>query len=405
MARKANENKLTIYRRHASTCTLQATKLDGCDCPLWIHGRLKGKFVRESLQTRSLAAALHIRNRKLAGGNDPTTPGPGTMRDVNAPIDIDAAAKEFIATKARRSHTCRYLNTLTLNGFADWARRIDLVLLPDVDEPHVRAYLAEYAKTHAASSTQGELRRLRAFFTYAQRRRWIVFSPAIGRDLNYDAAPADRMPFTPAEITKVLTYVETMSVKSEARRDYYRAIILLMLYTGMRISDAVFFERSYITERNTADYFVIKTRERIKLPPELQKPVLDALARLPPSRAYFFVPDRDDDYAEARRTLREGGHFSEAMTNFLSLVRCAQQSISHIIKSAGLTGACHRFRDTFAINMLTADVDIFRVSQFLGHASVTTTEKHYMKLIPGYREKMSTATRALAYVLPQEAAA
>jgi integrase/recombinase XerD len=405
MARKANENKLTIYRRHASTCTLPATKLDGCDCPIWVHGRLRGKFIRESLQTRSLAAALHIRSRKLAGGDDPAPPTPGTTRDVNAPIDIEAAGREFIATKARRSRTCRYLNTLTVNGFGDWARRIDLVLLPDVNEPHVREYLCDYAKTHAISSTQGELRRLRAFFTYARLRRWITWSPAEGRDLNYDAAPADRMPFTPTEVTQVLAYVETMPVKSEARRDWYRAIILLMLYTGMRISDAVFFERGYVTASSCADYYAIKTRERIKLPPELQKPVLDALSKLPPSRVYYFVPDRDDDYAEARRALRTGQNFAESMTDFLDIVRRAQQSISHIVRSAGLTGACHRFRDTFAINMLVAGVDIFRVSQFLGHSSVQTTQDYYVKLVPGYQEKMSTATRALSYVLPQAAAA
>ena len=41
--------------------------------------------------------------------------------------------------------------------------------------------------------------------------------------------------------------------------------------------------------------------------------------------------------------------------------------------------------------------DIFVLSKMLGHSDVKITDQHYMKLVPGYREKMSKATRRLAY--------
>ena len=39
----------------------------------------------------------------------------------------------------------------------------------------------------------------------------------------------------------------------------------------------------------------------------------------------------------------------------------------------------HRFRHTFAVELLKAEVDIRKVSKGLGHSSVTITEKYYAK--------------------------
>jgi integrase len=37
----------------------------------------------------------------------------------------------------------------------------------------------------------------------------------------------------------------------------------------------------------------------------------------------------------------------------------------------------HRFRDTFAVELLLADVPLVQVSMLLGHANTKITEKHY----------------------------
>lgn len=81
MTRRRNQNKLTIYRRHATTC--HATKMSSCECPLWVHGRVHGKFIRQSLDTRSLATAEAKRRELLARGTDPEPPKAGRVAGID----------------------------------------------------------------------------------------------------------------------------------------------------------------------------------------------------------------------------------------------------------------------------------------------------------------------------------
>ena len=48
----------------------------------------------------------------------------------------------------------------------------------------------------------------------------------------------------------------------------------------------------------------------------------------------------------------------------------------------------HRFRDTFAVDLLEKGVPIREVSRALGHKSVTITELHYAKWTPDQQQRM-----------------
>src|SRR5262249_22613198 len=150
---------------------------------------------------------------------------------------------------------------------------------------------------------------------------------------------------------------------------------------------------------NILDYWVIKTRKRIALAPELHQRVIDALAKLPTSRVFFFVPDRDDNYGEALAALHAGEHFEKHLPAgiYNTAIPRTTALVRMVTELAALPSGPHHFRDTFAVNLLANGGDIFTVSQMLGHSDVKITQKHYLKLVPGYVERMAATTRKLNY--------
>ena len=59
-------------------------------------------------------------------------------------------------------------------------------------------------------------------------------------------------------------------------------------------------------------------------------------------------------------------------------------------------GHPHRFRDTFAVELLLAGVSIEQVSVLLGHQSIRVTERHYAPWVRSRQEKLE-ADVALAW--------
>ena len=60
-----------------------------------------------------------------------------------------------------------------------------------------------------------------------------------------------------------------------------------------------------------------------------------------------------------------------------------------LFQLAGIKGGhAHRFRDTFAVELLLKGVPIERVSVLLGHGSVKITERHYSPWVRARQEQL-----------------
>jgi integrase/recombinase XerD len=71
-----------------------------------------------------------------------------------------------------------------------------------------------------------------------------------------------------------------------------------------------------------------------------------------------------------------------------------QRSVRRLFRLAGVPdGHAHRFRDTFAVELLLAGVPLDRVSILLGHQSVKVTERHYTPWLRARQEQVEADVR------------
>ncbi len=71
-----------------------------------------------------------------------------------------------------------------------------------------------------------------------------------------------------------------------------------------------------------------------------------------------------------------------------------RQRLSKIAEKAGVQDfRTHRLRDTFAVELLLADVSIEDVSVLLGHSSVQTTERYYAPWDRSRRDRLTRIVR------------
>lgn len=53
----------------------------------------------------------------------------------------------------------------------------------------------------------------------------------------------------------------------------------------------------------------------------------------------------------------------------------------------------HMFRDTFAVELLLAEVPIEQVAMLLGHSSVKMAEKHYLPWVKARQDQLTSSVR------------
>ena len=339
---------LTIYRRHKKSC---AHKAEGrsyrrCRCPIWVDGTHQSKEIRETLGELDWEKAQKmVRDRELA-----TEP----FAQANAILITDATAKYAADAEARQltGETVKKYKRL-FRKLESFAAATGAKFLDEVDLDLVAEFRASWKLSPRTAIK--ELDRLKAFFNFSREREWIKKNPAKGlKAPKLKLRPT--MPYTQAEMIKILAALDSYAKTAGARNaQRLRAFILLLRYSGMRIGDTVQcgvdrIEKNRLflcTQKTTTPVFCVL--------PDFVVKALDATSRTS-ERFYFW---------SGASTLR-------------SAVGKWQRRLQRLFKLAEVPkGHAHRFRDTFACELLAAGVPMDRVSVLLGHQSIRVTEKHY----------------------------
>ena len=351
---------LTIYRRHRKDCAhrSEGREYRRCRCPIWVDGFLAGREIRKSLDTANWQKAQDKVREWEAQDSEP--------KNAAEPITIQQAGEKFIAdANARKlNESTIYKYSLLFKQLGNFAQKGGLRYLKEVELTTLDEFRSEW-KDGPRSSLK-KLERLRAFLRFCERRKWIDNNPAT--DLK---APKIQnkptMPFTHAEILKILAafdkYADRAGVANAQR---LKAFVLLLRYSGMRIGDTV----KCGVNRITGNKLFLYT----------QKTGVPVQCVLPD----FLVRE-----LEAAPKSSEGHFFWTGKSKLHSAIGKWERRLQTMFALAEVQGGhAHRFRDTFAVELLLVGVPLERVSVLLGHQSVRITERHYSPWVRSRQEQL-----------------
>jgi integrase/recombinase XerD len=202
-----------------------------CSCTFWVDGFFDGKEVRKALKTRNQQRALDAVRQWRSAASEPD--------EGDEPFTIQQALDKFLAdAKARQlNESTIYKYRLLFKQIGKFAKERGLRYLKELNLPMLDDFRSEWKD--GPRSALKKLERLRAFFGFALRRKWVGENPA--SDIKAPkVAVRPTLPFTREEVIKTLAALEAYGKSAGAKNaQRLRAFVLLLRYSGLRIGDAV----------------------------------------------------------------------------------------------------------------------------------------------------------------------
>jgi len=300
------------------------------------------------------------------------------MSERGAPVSLADAWQSLLADLEARRVSSSTLGKYKLlqRQLTAYGESRGLTCVADFDLETLSRFRATWKDGPRTAAKK--LERLRAFFRYAAERHWTETNPAaLLRPPKVSLCPT--MPLEHGEFVKILTACEKreLEVQAHGYRNAQRlkTLVLLLRYSGMRISDAVALSAGRL-HGNKLFLYTQKTGVPVYtiLPDSVVK-ALEATPRVTP-KLYFWTGR---------------GKLETAVKDWQGRLR-EIFDLASVSKGEG-NAVAHRFRDTFAVGLLLAGVRIERVSVLLGHQSVRVTERHYNPWVRSRQEQLEADVR------------
>jgi site-specific recombinase XerD len=357
---------LTIQRRHSKKCPDHKHK-DGPNylkcrghCALRICGMLDGQRVRKSLRTRDLRRAA----RRLAEMEEEALSRPRKL--------LSDAIDGFHAQHAEQAPETKRKYRRLLGYLSEYCTQVSLRYVDQIGVEAMDGYSLWRNKTNWTWIKEIEV--LRQFFAFCIDREWTSKNPAKALKRPRLLEANDVVPFTSEEIVRVIAACDQIG-RATYERLRARAMVLLMRYAGLRISDVVTLSRDHIRGHHL-EKRAIKNRRLICV--ELHPDVLKALEVLPQPKA-----------GAQNGTL----YFSAGNASVRSLLKGAQRTLAAVFRRAQVgKGHPHRFRHTLASEILAKGGTIEEVAGILADSSATI-RRHYAKWTPEFQARQDRVIR------------
>jgi len=225
--------------------------------------------------------------------------------------------------------------------------------------------LQEFRNTWKLQSLTKSIRQdnLQSILKFALAHKWIPENPAMSLG-KIKVHRTQKLPFTDDDMQRVLN-----AAKVDPK---IYAFILTMRYSGLRISDVA---QLRVTSLESTNHLILRTAKtgtpvKVHLRPE----VANALRALKPaSRDYFFW--------KGRSSTRSNADFWRA------------QRLIPVLEAAGTERAHahpHRFRHTFAVNLLKRGTPVGVVATLLGN-SEAVVRKYYSAWVVSRQQGLDEA--------------
>jgi integrase/recombinase XerD len=355
---------LVIYRRHSPNCPHKSRDQNRCRCRIWLDWNIDGRRIAKPIGTRDWQRAQQLAREMEAEGR--------VVVNAKSPL-IERACEDFLADAKARGlrEPSLYKYKLLVSRLKIFAQDKGLVFISNFDIDMTAKFRETW--TNKGTAARKKLESLRTFFRFCHDRNWIDSNPASKLKMPKNVEPPVE-PFPREEFINILAAIPLYKNKRNAPR--LLALVLLLRYSGLRLGDAVTLERSRIEpggqDGKDGRLFLrtAKTGTRVFVP--LPKTVIDALDACPGKQFPFWT-------GESKKK---------------SVIGNWQRALKKLFKLAKVpNGHAHRFRHTFAAELLMSGASLTNVAQLLGHSSEAITERHYSAWVKGRQDRLEADVR------------
>jgi integrase/recombinase XerC len=257
-----------------------------------------------------------------------------------------------------------------LTRLREYANGENVILLKDVSARLLTQWRSGWTFKKDSDSPAVHWSVVKTFFKWAFSTDLIVTNPS-AKLMSLPSGRKQVLPLSRAEFDRILAAVDQCGFKPEIA---YRVkcFILLQRWSGLSCMDAATLSRSAMSEDNNI------SRERNKTNNGVFVPIPDAVAEM-----LRMLANDDPEYF----------FWNPKRMKKTSIVAMFGDWLRTVFDKAGVAHSTsemlsHRFRHTFAVELLLAGVGIERVSKLLGHQTVRTTEDYYSAWIKERQEKL-----------------